>query len=97
MSLVLVTQEFPQKLSVSMLRYVEDRQYINDALGELEVIFRFRLADHAYRALPALVERDFGIRVDGRLKRAYLYDAQGKPLEVKIFGGLRSTIPTIFE
>jgi len=46
----------------------------------------YRLQDDAYKALPALLERDYGVRVQGRLKRGYLNDARGRPLEVNILG-----------
>ena len=49
----------------------------------------YQLEDLAYRGLPALLERDFGASVEGRLTRSYLADAAGKALEVNILGTAR--------
>jgi hypothetical protein len=46
----------------------------------------YRLEDLAYKGLPPLLERDFGLIVQGKLKRTYLTDNQGKELEVNITG-----------
>jgi len=55
-------------------------------LEGLVMAMGYRLQDDAYKALPALLERDYGVRVQGRLKRGYLNDARGRPLEVNILG-----------
>lgn len=73
----------------SMLKFAENRRHIKAALHELEATFLYQLADRAYRGLPALLERDFGASVEGRLIRSYLADAAGKALEVNIVGTAR--------
>ncbi len=55
-------------------------------LVEFAMTVGYRLEDLAYKTLPLLLERDFDITVQGRLKRAYLMDNQGQELEIKITG-----------
>jgi hypothetical protein len=40
----------------------------------------------AYKGLPPLLKRDFGLIVQSQLKRTYLTDNQGKELEVNLSG-----------
>jgi hypothetical protein len=44
------------------------------------------LENEAYKALPKLLENDYGLVVQGRLKRGYVTDAQGNPLEINVIG-----------
>ncbi len=70
-----------------VLRRLElDQQDIRKQLGGLAMAFGYRLEDDAYLALPRLLKQDYGIEVQGRLKRDYLVDRQGNYLEVNILG-----------
>jgi len=44
------------------------------------------LENEAYKKLPALLARDFGILIKGALKRDYLIDKEGAEIEMNIFG-----------
>jgi hypothetical protein len=55
-------------------------------LGDLSDTVGYTLENSAYKALPELLKRDYGIRVIGRLKRGYLRDIHGRPVEVNILG-----------
>ena len=46
----------------------------------------YGLENQAYRALPNLLAKDFGIEVVGRLKRQYVTDDRGREIEVNILG-----------
>ena len=46
----------------------------------------YRLEDEAFKALPGLLQRDFGITVEERLIRRYVTDNTGVAMEVNIFG-----------
>ncbi len=48
--------------------------------------FDYRLENEAFKALPELLQRDFGIIVRGRPKRKYVTDNKGKSIEVNIIG-----------
>ncbi len=55
-------------------------------LGDLSTTVGYTLENAAYKALPALLERDYGLIVEGRLKRGYLTARDGRPLEINILG-----------
>ena len=62
-------------------------------VGGLSNTIGYTLEDAAYRALPLLLKRDFGIEIEGRLKRGFLPDRKhvGGNIEVNILGeGTRS-------
>jgi hypothetical protein len=60
----------------------------NKQVGGLANDFGYTLENAAYRALPALLKRDFGIEVEGQLKRGFLPDRkhQGRDIEVNVLG-----------
>ena len=75
-----------RSLAATVEKIAEDAEETRKQLGGLSMTVGYRLEDLAYRGLPALLERDFGIRIDGRLTRGYMADATGKALEVNIIG-----------
>jgi len=56
--------------------------------GGLSFSLDYTLENEAYRHLPSLLERDYGLVVEGRLKRELFEDATGL-LEVNIYGTAR--------
>lgn len=57
-----------------------------EQLGGLAMTVGYTLENEAFKALPRLLARDFGLTVQGRLRRQYVIDREGKPLEVNIVG-----------
>ncbi|NPV29180.1 MAG: chordopoxvirus fusion protein [Firmicutes bacterium] len=55
-------------------------------LGGLATTVGYRLEDEAFKALPALLERDHGLVVKGRLTRKFVRDNRGEDIEVNIVG-----------
>lgn len=55
-------------------------------LGGLSHAVGYVLEDRAYKFLPALLKRDFGIEVKGKLTRNFIKDKNGKDIEVNIIG-----------
>lgn len=55
-------------------------------LGGLSHAVGYVLEDRAYKFLPALLNRDFGIEVKGKLTRNFIKDKNGKDIEVNIIG-----------
>ncbi|HOP95087.1 MAG: hypothetical protein WBH76_00220 [Dictyoglomaceae bacterium] len=47
---------------------------------------RFDLENQAYKSLPRLLERDFGIPVKERLIRRFIKNKKGESLEINIIG-----------
>jgi hypothetical protein len=62
---------------------------IEKNLGVLAASFDYVLANQAYKSLPALLQRDYGLEVIGRLKRGYAIDEEGNEYEVNILGEAR--------
>ncbi len=55
-------------------------------LGGLSATVGYRLEDEAFKALPALLQRDHGLAVKGRLTRKFVRDNRGEDIEVNILG-----------
>jgi len=55
-------------------------------LGGLTATVGYRLEDEAFKALPLLLERDYGLVVKDRLKRKFVRDNHGIDIEVNIIG-----------
>ncbi|MGQ9756487.1 MAG: hypothetical protein ACUVRF_11220 [Desulfotomaculales bacterium] len=55
-------------------------------LGGLSATVGYRLEDEAFKALPALLQRDHGLTVKGRLTRKFVRDNRGEDIEVNILG-----------
>jgi len=76
-----------QKRTERELRLLtSEHRKTREQLGGLAMTVGYRLEDEAFKALPDLLERDYGIKVEGRLRRCYLADREGKKIEVNIFG-----------
>ncbi|MBI3957747.1 MAG: hypothetical protein HY328_02975 [Chloroflexi bacterium] len=75
-----------QSLVATVEKIAEDGQETRKQLGGLSMTVGYQLDDLAYRGLPALLERDFGAHIQGRLTRGYMKDATGKAIEVNIVG-----------
>ncbi len=76
-----------QKRTEQELRtLVSEHKETRRILGGLSMTVGYGLEDSAYPALPALLQRDFSIVVQGRLTRTYVQDKKGRDLEVNIFG-----------
>jgi len=55
-------------------------------LGGLSDTVGYTLENEAFKALPRLLKRDYGLTIKGRLKRGYLRDTKGRSIEVNIIG-----------
>ena len=75
-----------QRTEQSLQKLIEEHRETRKQVGGLATTVGYTLEDKAYKALPQLLQRDFGLLVQGRLKRGYLKDKQGNELEVNIIG-----------
>ena len=76
-----------QKRTEDELRkLVLEHQETRRQLGGLSNTVGYRLEDEAFKALPELLRRDFGLAVQGRLKRQFIKDYKGVDIEVNIIG-----------
>jgi multidrug efflux pump subunit AcrA (membrane-fusion protein) len=55
-------------------------------LGGLSAAVGYGLEDRAFKALPELLRRDYGLELLERLRRGYLRDNEGQMLETNILG-----------
>jgi len=67
----------------------QEQREMRQEIGGLAMTVGYRLEDEAFRALPALLARDHGLEVTGRLRRDYVTDTRGRALEVNILGTAR--------
>ncbi len=65
---------------------IAEHRKTREQVGGLSITVGYRLEDEAFKALPRLLERDYGIKVEGRLRRKFLRDNRGDYLEVNIIG-----------
>ena len=80
------TEQRLEELAVALRQLTEEHVETRRQLGGLATTVGYRLEDEAFKALPALLQRDFGIIVEGRLRRRFVTDNRGQPVEVNIIG-----------
>ncbi len=81
-----------QELHQLVLAHKETKQQ----LGGLATDFGYTLENSAYKSLPKLLKRDYGILLKGRLKREYVEDKSGEFIEVNIVGKARQNGKELF-
>ncbi|MEF3168908.1 MAG: chordopoxvirus fusion protein, partial [Deltaproteobacteria bacterium] len=76
-----------QKRTERELRLLtEEHRKTRQQLGGLSATVGYRLEDEAYKGLPPLLSRDFGLELDTPLRRRFVPDRDGALLEVNIIG-----------
>ena len=75
-----------QHIEQSLRELIKEHQETRKQVGGLATTVGYGLENKAYKVLPQLLQRDFGLIVQRRLKRGYLKDNHGKKLEVNIIG-----------
>jgi hypothetical protein len=81
--------EAQKRTEQSILRLSERLDDTNKQLGGLAMTVGYTLENQAYRALPVLLRRDYGIELEEPLIRDYLIDQKGREVEVNILGRAR--------
>ena len=80
------TEQRVEELAVALRQLTEEHAETRRQVGGLAMTVGYRLEDEAFKALPALLHQDFGIIVQDRLRRRFVTDNRGQPLEVNIIG-----------
>ena len=75
-----------EKLAQALELLIKDHQETRRQLGGLSMTVGYALENIAYKGLPELLKRDFGLIVKDRLKRQYVLDKEGEYIEVNIVG-----------
>ncbi|MCS7202671.1 MAG: hypothetical protein NZ841_07855 [Dictyoglomus sp.] len=80
------TEEEIRELTLVLKNMQRQINGISKELGGLSHVVRFQLEDRAYRSLPSLLKRDFGIEVKERLVRKFIKNKKGENMEINILG-----------
>jgi len=79
--------EAQRKTEERLALLVKEFKDMRKQFGDLSDSVGYGLEDKACRALPGLLERDYGVRVDGKLVQEFVFDpGSGRYIEVNIFG-----------
>ncbi len=81
--------EAQRKTEEELKKLVQEHRKTREQLGGLAHTVGYRLEDEAFKALPALLKRDLGVEVLGRLKRDFIEIGKDRYLEVNIWGAAR--------
>ena len=84
-----------ERLAEVTLRLAETDRDIQKQLGGLSQTVGYVLENEAMKKLPELLHRDYGLQVEGRLRRQYVQDRHGRHIEVNVFGTARSDGDTV--
>ena len=87
--------EVQQQTQEDIRRLTQGLDDLRKQVGGLSITVGYTIENEAYRALPRLLERDFGIEVESELKRQFVADNTGEYIEVNIFGQARRNGDTI--
>ncbi|MEN2984811.1 MAG: chordopoxvirus fusion protein [Dictyoglomaceae bacterium] len=80
------TEEEIRELTLVVKNMQRQINGISKELGGLSHAVGFQLEDRAYRSLPSLLKRDFGIEVKERLVRKFIKNKRGENMEINILG-----------
>lgn len=75
-----------KQLAEELRKEVKLHKNTREQLGGLSMSFGYTLENEAYKKLPGLLKKDFGIAAKERLIRRYVQDIKGNDIEVNIFG-----------
>jgi hypothetical protein len=81
--------EAQKRTEESVCRLADRLDDTNKQMGGLAATVGYTLENEAYRCLPDLLRRDYGIEVEEPLYRDYLADDKGRDVEVNILGKAR--------
>jgi hypothetical protein len=65
---------------------IKEHSKTREQVGGMSISFGYVLENEAYKFLPTLLKREFGLRVKGKLLRDFVKDKKGKQIELNIFG-----------
>jgi methyl-accepting chemotaxis protein len=78
-----------QQTQEDIRRLTQGLDDLRKQVGGLSITVGYTIENEAYKALPRLLARDFGIEIEGDLKRQFVADNTGEYIEVNIFGQAR--------
>ena len=75
-----------RKLTGEMKKMKDDLKEVKRQVGGLSITVGYTLENQAYRHLPKLLLRDYGLELLEPLVRTFVRDQKNRPIEVNIFG-----------
>ncbi len=78
-----------RRLTGEMGRMKEEMREIRKQVGGLSITVGYTLENQAFKGLPELLKRDYGLEVVEPLRRTFVRDEKGRELEVNIYGTAR--------
>lgn len=78
--------EAQKRTEIELRELVGEHRKTRTQLGGLSMTIGYTLEDKALKALPALLKKDYGLIVKEKLKRKFVTDNKGQPVEVNIIG-----------
>jgi len=67
-------------------KLIKEHTKTREQVGGLSVTVGYILENEAMKALPTLLLKEFGLKVEDRLVRKFVKDKKGRPIEVNIIG-----------
>jgi len=78
--------EAQKRTEEELQKLIKEHGETRRQLGGLSMTVGYILENEAFKALPKLLKRDYGLDVKGRLRRQFVKDNQGQYIEVNIVG-----------
>jgi DNA repair exonuclease SbcCD ATPase subunit len=78
--------EAQRRTEEELRKLILDHRKTREQLGGLSHTFGYFLENEAYKYLPKLLKRDFGLEIEGRLLRDYIEIAPNRYEEINIYG-----------
>ena len=75
-----------KKTETELQNFIKEHRETRKQLGGLTITVGYTLENAAYKALPALLRKDHGLLLKGRLRRQFIKDKDGKDMEVNLIG-----------
>jgi len=78
--------EAQRRTEKELRELVGEHRKTRTQLGGLSMTVGYTLEDKAFKVLPELLKKDYGVIVKERLKRRFILDPKGNPVEANIVG-----------
>ncbi|MER3473163.1 MAG: hypothetical protein C4335_03850 [Armatimonadota bacterium] len=80
------TEEQVTRLAKEVQELAKSHKDLQKQVGGMSQSFGYVLENEALKKLPQLLLHDYGIQVQGKLKRQFVRDRTGRDIEVNLFG-----------
>ena len=67
-------------------KLIKEHTKTREQVGGLSITVGYILENEAMKALPTLLLKEFGLKVEDRLVRKFIKDKRGRPIEINIIG-----------